>query len=524
MSASATGAPSHRLLLTLALTALAIIVIRTAWVSDDAYLTFRTIDNLIHGYGPRWNVADRVQAYTHPLWMLVLSVAYFCTREIYFTSIGVSIACTLWAAWLIGRRIALDELAALLAITILTCSKSFVDYSTSGLENPLTALLLVLFFGAWLRQTPSPRTLLWQSALAGLVALNRMDAILITLPALLTTIVRVRDMRAVTRALAVGFAPFAAWEIFSIFYYGFPFPNTAYAKLGAGLDRGDLLKQGALYFANSVANDPLTLAICGAAVALALSSARALRPLAFGILLECVYVLTIGGDFMSGRLFAAPLVVSVIVIARLGTAHLNGRWPLAFVAVIGLAVSAKYPSFTSDATYGLNRGDAVVDRAGISDERAYYYQSSGMLTMSRDRVFPDSHWTKAGLQLRDQLQGQPPKVIVDPHAGFYGFSAGPGLHIVDPYALGEPLLARLPAETPWRIGHFKRNVPDGYVETLQTDQNQIRDVSLRIYYDKLALITRAPLFAPHRLSTILKMNLGEYDGLIRAYTVTSQSK
>jgi arabinofuranosyltransferase len=47
-----------------------------AWLCDDAYITFRTVDNFIHGYGLTWNVAERVQAYTHPLWMLLLSGVY----------------------------------------------------------------------------------------------------------------------------------------------------------------------------------------------------------------------------------------------------------------------------------------------------------------------------------------------------------------------------------------------------------------------------------------------------------------
>jgi arabinofuranosyltransferase len=45
----------------------AVVLCRTAWVGDDAYITFRTVDNLVHGYGARWNVDERVQAYTHPL-------------------------------------------------------------------------------------------------------------------------------------------------------------------------------------------------------------------------------------------------------------------------------------------------------------------------------------------------------------------------------------------------------------------------------------------------------------------------
>jgi len=38
--------------------ALATVLVRTAWVSDDAYMTFRTVDNFVQGHGLRWNVAD----------------------------------------------------------------------------------------------------------------------------------------------------------------------------------------------------------------------------------------------------------------------------------------------------------------------------------------------------------------------------------------------------------------------------------------------------------------------------------
>jgi arabinofuranosyltransferase len=35
--------------LTALLVLLAVTIARTAWVGDDAYITFRTIDNLLHG-------------------------------------------------------------------------------------------------------------------------------------------------------------------------------------------------------------------------------------------------------------------------------------------------------------------------------------------------------------------------------------------------------------------------------------------------------------------------------------------
>ena len=64
-----------------------VVVLRTAWIHDDAYITYRTVDNFVNGYGLRWNPAERVQTYTHPLWMFVVSAAYAVTHEMFFTVI-----------------------------------------------------------------------------------------------------------------------------------------------------------------------------------------------------------------------------------------------------------------------------------------------------------------------------------------------------------------------------------------------------------------------------------------------------
>lgn len=61
-----------------------------AWLGDDAYITFRVAWNFVHGYGPVFNPGERVQAYTHPLWMLVMSAAHAVTREFFFTALAVS--------------------------------------------------------------------------------------------------------------------------------------------------------------------------------------------------------------------------------------------------------------------------------------------------------------------------------------------------------------------------------------------------------------------------------------------------
>jgi hypothetical protein len=39
---------------------LLVLLLRTAWVSEDAYISFRVVSNFLSGYGLRWNIADRV--------------------------------------------------------------------------------------------------------------------------------------------------------------------------------------------------------------------------------------------------------------------------------------------------------------------------------------------------------------------------------------------------------------------------------------------------------------------------------
>ena len=56
-------------------------IVHAGWMCEDAFITLRTVDNWVNGFGLRWNVAERVQSYTHPLWMLCLTPVYWLTRS-----------------------------------------------------------------------------------------------------------------------------------------------------------------------------------------------------------------------------------------------------------------------------------------------------------------------------------------------------------------------------------------------------------------------------------------------------------
>ena len=67
-----------------------LMLILTAYVCDDAYITFRSIDNLLNGFGLTFNPTERVLAFTNPLWAFAhVPLAYF-SGEFFYTTIFLS--------------------------------------------------------------------------------------------------------------------------------------------------------------------------------------------------------------------------------------------------------------------------------------------------------------------------------------------------------------------------------------------------------------------------------------------------
>jgi hypothetical protein len=120
--------------------ALLAIVVRMAWLCDDAYITLRSVENLVAGHGPVWNVGERVQAFSHPAWFLLLALGRWLTGECCFTTLAIGGALAMFAAW---RLLGVAGAAAPALAVVLCCSRAFTDFATGGLENPLTSALLV---------------------------------------------------------------------------------------------------------------------------------------------------------------------------------------------------------------------------------------------------------------------------------------------------------------------------------------------------------------------------------------------
>jgi arabinofuranosyltransferase len=484
------GAPRWGIAL-LALAVFALLYYQMAWLDDDCMITMRSVLHWLDGYGPNWNAAERVQTYTHPLWMLLMTGSIGITGEFFLTTIALGAVFSFAALFFVMLSLR-EPRSVLLVLVGAFASKAFFEYSSSGLENPLCYLLLAIFVVRYLGTTAPEQRLRSLMFVAGLSVLTRMDSLLFYAPALMALIPRVGLWRWIQVAL-LGFSPFLLWSAFAFFYYGSPFPITAYAKsFRHGIPQMELIAQSRHFFVDSLVQDPWTLPVIGLGLFSGLLARGRRAWLAVGGVLYLLYIVKIGGGFMSGRFFALPYWLALLLLVQ----ALRGRalrWGMGFAGVaLASWMLLHMPAQLFTTVPEAPRHDGS---SGVTDEWRYYYARGGLHSPHRD--FRDPYEVRKSLQ---HGVGDWGFVVVWEPVGLPGLqSSGPATHVID-LLLCDPLLARLPTYDleDWRIGHWRRRLPDGYVESVTHGDNRIEDPRLHEFYEDLHEVIRGPLFSMER--------------------------
>lgn len=495
--------------------AFVVYVLMNAWVSEDAYITLRVVDNFFRGYGLRWNVTERVQVYTHPLWLLLHIPLHVFIPNLFVVSCLLSVACTA-AAMYVTLNLVTKSLPVTLVCLFLPClaSKAFFDFTTSGLENALFYLLYAVFGTVVLKYSGHPRFWLALSLTSALMLFNRLDTVIFIAPAL-CWLGYERWKEIEWRQVWLGAVPLVLWLGFALVYYGFIFPNTKHAKLDTGLEPLLYLREGWHYFRYLAVMDIPSALMLFAAPLLVWAMARgahrhALAPfpvmLSLGAVLYCLYIVNIGGDYMMGRFWAFPVFASIWIFYVFMPSVMSGR-VLACVAVALTMTSGPVMKPLRD------KCKACTVAKGRMDDARHVFGGNTLMP----KWWPVTFNTEA----RHKFVGWGKNIaaLVPPHTekahyiGMVGYFAGPGNVLIDEVALADPLLARLPVSPlrPFYIGHFYRTIPAGYIEAVRTGDLGKMDPSLAKYYEKLSIITSGPVFSLERLKTIARFNLGAYD-------------
>jgi arabinofuranosyltransferase len=475
----------------------------TAWVAEDAYITFRVVDNVLNGYGLVWNPGERVQAYTHPLWFFLLLAGSAIHNDPYYVSLIASALCLVATFWLALKILRPCGSLSFLILLLLFFSRSFVDYMTSGLENPLAYLLVALFSWVYFKRETHRYYLFLLTLIAAAMYLNRPDSIVLVSPALLYVFLVDKNPWYQKIGFAVlGCLPALAWILFSLIYYGSPIPNTAIAKVMTGISASEYLAQTVRYTLHTLRTDVVTLVLLFAGcLAGFLQPSRHWKALSSGLLVWCVYLCMVGSDYMAGRFFSVPVLFAAILCARALNTHPFRK--LGVTVLVLMLFALPQLRFTTLSPVGYNRQEI---QAGVADERGFYYQFMGLRPVLRKGGEREHRWLFYG----QAFKAAAPRggIYITCNIGMEPYAAGPDFYWIDAFALSDAFLARLPVRSGTRVGHYERALPPGYLESILTKQNRIADPALARLYDDVLLASTADIFQRERFAAIFRLNTG----------------
>lgn len=510
------------------------IITLLAWQSDDAYHAYIMAKNLVEGNGFVYNIGQRATASSCPLFTLVVALGYFVIRDMFFVSLLINIIFSALAYKILVWNMCKTKRQIVLCFCVLVGSVSFVSYTTSGLENSMLFFLAALFLNIYFKnKVYSGKKMLAIAVLVALIAMTRMDAVLMFAPMAVFIFLFKRDKVSFPKAVLigiVGLSPFVLWEVFATFYYGFPFPNTAYAKLGTDIALRDYLVRGVKYFINALICDPIVLIVPLITILCAVAVKRAQYIWCMvGVCIYCVYLLYIGGDFMMGRHFTVMFYMSIFCYLDIRNKEftIRGRGARFNKAFVGIIVACLVFSYTTDAItsqflYGANFSSP------ISDERAGYFKHASLFNnvyslITTGDLCIRGAWNEQGI---DEARAMGARGTILKNCPGISRYYNADMYLNDTYALGDPFLAHLPAvkEDNWRIGHMWREAPNGYVDQVifgsDENGNRIENPDISKYYDVIMEVTSGELFDANRIKMVIDLNLGKYNYLVDAYQAT----
>lgn len=331
---------------------------------DDAYISLRYARNLRDGLGLTFSAGDRppVEGYTNFLWVagesLLFLPAWGAARVLFAVkAAGFAFGCvSLLAANALAAR-AFGERAGRIAAVLFAALPSMAFWAVGGLETQLFLACLLAGMAAHLGEREARRPHLLSAFVFLLAALTRPEGLFFTAGfwawQSAAEALRAKDrplaaLKPYAAGLAVFLPAYAVYFAWRIRYYGFPFPNSFYAKTAA-YSVADALRRLAGMAPLAQALLPLAVAMLWAWLrdrGLGIRAARAGLPIAF--LLLAGLSLTAKTEWMPGHRYELPAAAFLLVLGAGALDALMDRFPRTPAARISLpAVAAAFALWTA---------------------------------------------------------------------------------------------------------------------------------------------------------------------------------
>ncbi|MBK8551514.1 MAG: hypothetical protein IPL53_10830 [Ignavibacteria bacterium] len=315
------------------------------FIQDDAYISFRYVQNFVDGNGLVFNIGERVEGYTNLLWVLILSVVVFLKFQIETTSQNLSLLfgiLVLFVTYFISdlinvkddpkqiRKAKTDEpgttekLFNLIPPVMLVCTGSFVFWSISGMETTMFISFCLLGIYFYLKDRHSTSVNYKFPLFILLATLTRPEGMyffgLIMIHKLFFAIKEnkasgLKEFFSKNNLISysIFIIPVIFYFIIRYSYYGYLFPNTYYAKTGLS---SAYLNAGIEYFTKFL-KSYLVYGIVLVAPLYLFKKKENIFEISLLYLLIIsflLYVILVGGDVLKQNRFFLPVLPLIYIL------------------------------------------------------------------------------------------------------------------------------------------------------------------------------------------------------------------
>ena len=284
------------------------------FTQDDAYISYRYVENYLNGDGLVYNIGERVEGFTNFGWVIylilwgALGIDYILISKITGFLLGAAI---IVLTYFLARSIFPDKNKwfPLLPVYLVAVNLSHAYWSPAGLETAAFSFFAVYSLLCYMKRS-------WWLifGLLLLVWIRPEGALIAGLLVLVEIIVERRFPRFSLSAGFIAFVLSIPYIAFKIWYYGSLLPNPFYAKTGLSFQQ---LAAG-LEYASRFSQH---YGLYGLGLVVTLLFLRRLSRPAKSILLftilYTVYIIVIGGDVLKVHRFFLPLLAPLGILFTL---------------------------------------------------------------------------------------------------------------------------------------------------------------------------------------------------------------
>lgn len=473
------------------------------WISSDGLAVTYQTKNVLNGLGMVWNYGERSFVSTSPLYSLLSIPLTFLLEKIGFNDlplqnipIVINMIFSLLAFGIILKFVWTKNLSAaklyfctgifLLAL----CSDFFIHFSTSGLENSLSYLILSLFGVSVYseKESTEKKSLPLYIALA---FLTRYDFFLIIFPTVLYLLNKYRFKS--LPILVSLLIPITLWLGFALLYFGSIFPNSFYMKAGfLGIENS------LGYFSKNVVRSPLMTILIGIGF---WGAYKTYKPLFWGMVIYFFYTIYVT-DYMFGRFWTNLVPLCIVAAIQYCSLYINRISLKDFKPVLYSIIIISLCFITNqkfkDSIYLVNERKYYTERADLMHEHLSYTPPFNNTIERCDKID-----IRGGAALHIPLNQMARKKkcyyvdvmgLATPFTTYFGKNYG---------IKGE------------RPGHFEVNIKlldsVGFKTSLMSGQNTITNKGIHQLYDDMKLITKGDLFSKERLEAIVRLHTIKYN-------------